>query len=78
MASSKMIVGKDAVSRIARRLEEEEQKEWRERSLKGKGYPPTSTWTRLTLRSAGARVLRAWRCWRTWEWTRRVSGRFWW
>jgi len=31
-------VGKDAVSRIARRLEEE-QREWRERSLEEKVYP---------------------------------------
>jgi transposase-like protein len=31
-------VGKDAVSRISRRLEEK-QKGWRERSLKEKGYP---------------------------------------
>ena len=35
---SKVKVGKDAVSRIAARLEQE-QKEWRERSLKEKGYP---------------------------------------
>jgi len=31
-------VGKDAVSRIARRLEEE-QREWQERSLEEKAYP---------------------------------------
>lgn len=37
-ALSKVRVGKDAVSRIARRLEEE-QKEWRERSLEEKSYP---------------------------------------
>ncbi|HEV3477729.1 MAG TPA: IS256 family transposase [Rubrobacteraceae bacterium] len=37
-ALSKVKVGKDAVSRISARLEEE-QKEWRERSLKEKGYP---------------------------------------
>jgi len=37
-ALSKVRVGKDAVSRIARRLEEE-QKEWRERSLEEKEYP---------------------------------------
>jgi putative transposase len=37
-ALSKVKVGKDAVSRISRRLEEE-QKSWRERSLKEKGYP---------------------------------------
>ncbi len=37
-ALSKVRIGKDAVSRIARRLEEE-QKEWRKRSLKGKRYP---------------------------------------
>ncbi len=35
---SRVKVGKDAVSRIARRLEEE-QREWRERSLEEKGYP---------------------------------------
>jgi putative transposase len=37
-ALSRVKVGKDAVSRIARRLEEE-QREWRERSLAGKEYP---------------------------------------
>jgi len=37
-ALSKVRVGKDAVSRIARRLEEQ-QKEWRERSLEDKEYP---------------------------------------
>jgi transposase-like protein len=37
-ALSRAKVGKDAVSRIARRLEEE-QKAWRERSLKEKTYP---------------------------------------
>jgi putative transposase len=37
-ALSRVKVGKDAVSRIARRLEEE-QKEWRERSLEEKEYP---------------------------------------
>jgi putative transposase len=37
-ALSKVKVGKDAVSRIARRLEEE-QREWRRRSLKEKEYP---------------------------------------
>jgi len=37
-ALSRVRVGKDAVSRIARRLEEE-QREWRERSLEEKGYP---------------------------------------
>jgi putative transposase len=37
-ALSKVRVGKDAVSRITRRLEEQ-QKEWRERSLEEKSYP---------------------------------------
>jgi transposase-like protein len=37
-ALSRVKVGKDAVSRIASRLQEE-QKEWRERSLKEKAYP---------------------------------------
>jgi transposase-like protein len=37
-ALSHVKVGKDAVSRIASRLEEE-QREWRERSLEEKGYP---------------------------------------
>ncbi len=37
-ALSKVKVGKDAVSRIASRLEEK-QREWRERSLKEKSYP---------------------------------------
>jgi putative transposase len=37
-ALSRVRVGKDAVSRIARRLEEQ-QREWRERSLEQKGYP---------------------------------------
>ena len=37
-ALSRVKVGKDAVSRIARRLAEE-QREWRERSLKEKAYP---------------------------------------
>lgn len=43
-ALSKVRVGKDAVSRIARRLEEE-QKEWRERSLWRRRATPTSIWT---------------------------------
>ena len=37
-ALSRVKVGKDAVSRIARRLEEEQQA-WRERSLAEKSYP---------------------------------------
>ncbi len=37
-ALSRVKVGKDAVSRIARRLEEE-QREWRERSMEEKEYP---------------------------------------
>src|SRR3712207_3023600 len=37
-ALSKVRIGKDAVSRIASRLEEQ-QKEWRERSLEEKKYP---------------------------------------
>jgi len=37
-ALSHVKVGKDAVSRIARRLEEQ-QREWRERSIEEKGYP---------------------------------------
>jgi putative transposase len=37
-ALSKVRIGKDAVSRIASRLEEQ-QKEWRKRSLEEKGYP---------------------------------------
>src|SRR4030095_4503424 len=37
-ALSKVKVGKDAVSRIASRLEEQ-HKEWRERSLEEKDYP---------------------------------------
>jgi putative transposase len=37
-ALSRVKVGKDTVSRIARRLEEE-QREWRERSLEEKSYP---------------------------------------
>src|ERR687896_1305753 len=37
-ALSRVRVGKDAVSRIARRLEEE-QREWRERPLEEKAYP---------------------------------------
>lgn len=37
-ALSRVKVGKDTVSRIARRLEEQ-QREWRERSLEEKGYP---------------------------------------
>ncbi|MBX6765225.1 MAG: transposase [Rubrobacteraceae bacterium] len=35
---NKVRIGKDAVSRIASRLEEQ-QKEWRERSLEEKSYP---------------------------------------
>jgi transposase-like protein len=35
---SKVKVGEDAVSRIALRLEEQ-QREWRERSLEEKSYP---------------------------------------
>jgi putative transposase len=37
-ALSRVKVGKDAVSRIARRLEEQ-QREWRDRSVEEKGYP---------------------------------------
>lgn len=37
-ALSRVKVGKDTVSRIARRLQEQQRK-WRERSLKEKGYP---------------------------------------
>jgi putative transposase len=37
-ALSRVKVGKDAVSRIARRLQEQ-QREWRERSVEEKGYP---------------------------------------
>lgn len=37
-ALSRVRIGKDAVSRIARRLEEQ-QREWRERPLGGKAYP---------------------------------------
>lgn len=37
-ALSRVKIGKDAVSRISRRLEEE-QRAWRERPLKGKSYP---------------------------------------
>src|SRR3712207_7394057 len=37
-ALSKVRIGKDAVSRIASRLEEQ-QRDWRERSLEEKGYP---------------------------------------
>jgi putative transposase len=37
-ALSRVKVGKDTVSRIARRLEEQ-QREWRERSVEDKGYP---------------------------------------
>ena len=37
-ALSRVKIGKDAVSRIASRLEEQ-QKGWRERSLEGKEYP---------------------------------------
>ena len=37
-ALSKVKVGKDAVSRIAKRLQEE-QRSWRERALKEKAYP---------------------------------------
>jgi putative transposase len=46
-ALSKVRIGKDAVSRIASRLEEQ-QKEWRERSLWRRRNTPTSTWTPLT------------------------------
>jgi putative transposase len=38
-ALSKVRIGKDAVSRIASRLLQEQQKEWQERSLKEKYYP---------------------------------------
>jgi putative transposase len=37
-ALSRVKVGKDALSRIARRLQEQ-QKAWRERSLEEKSYP---------------------------------------
>jgi putative transposase len=43
-ALSRVKVGKDAVRRIAGRLEEEQQA-WRERSLEEKTYPYLSTWT---------------------------------
>jgi putative transposase len=42
-ALSKVRVGKDAVSRIASRLQEQ-QKEWREHSLWRRRLIPTSTW----------------------------------
>jgi putative transposase len=42
-ALSKVKISKDAVSRIVKRLEEE-QRAWREQSLKEK-VTPTSTWT---------------------------------
>jgi putative transposase len=43
-ALSRVKVGKDAVSRIARRLEEQ-QRAWRERSLWRRRNTPTSIWT---------------------------------
>ncbi len=36
---SRVKIGKDAVSRIASRLEDEQQKEWRERPLEEREYP---------------------------------------
>jgi putative transposase len=60
-ALSRVRVGKDAVSRLARRLEEE-QREWRERSLEEKSYP--YVYLDVTyLKVRWGRGLQAWRFW---------------
>jgi len=53
-ALSRVKVGKDAVSRIARRLEEE-QRAWRERPLEEKAYPYLYLDATYLRRSAGER-----------------------
>ncbi len=73
-ASSRVKVGKDAVSRIAPRLQEE-QKGWRERPLKEKAYPYLYLDAAYPRRSAGARASRAWLCRPAWGSTRRAFGR---
>jgi putative transposase len=74
-ALSRVRVGKDAVSHIARRLEEQ-QREWRERSLEEKSYPYLyldATYLKLRW---GARVtsMALLACVEEW---RRVLGKYW-
>jgi putative transposase len=74
-ALSRVRVGKDAVSRIARRLEEQ-QRQWRERSLEERSYPYLyldATYLKLRW----ARGSRAWLCWPASGWTRRILGKCW-
>ncbi len=77
-ALSKVRIGKDAVSRIASRLREE-QREWRERSLEEKSYPYLYLDATYLKVRWGARVtsMVAWRSWLALGWMRRASGRSW-
>ena len=75
-ALSRVKVGKDAVSRIARRLEEE-QKAWRERSLEEKAYPYLYLDATYLKVRWGARVTSMALPWCASGSTRRVSGRSW-
>jgi putative transposase len=74
-ALSRVRVGKDAVSRIARRLEEE-QREWRERPLQEKSYPYLYLDATYLKVRWGARV-RSMALLVCVGWTRRVLGRCW-
>ena len=77
-ALSRVKVGKDAVSRIARRLEDQ-QREWRERSLEEKSYRElTPTRMPITRRPTGALALPTWPSSPPSGRTRSISGRCWW
>jgi putative transposase len=64
-ALSRVRVGKNAVSRIARRLEEE-QREWAERSLEEKEYSYLYLDATYLKVRWGARVRSTWRFWCAW------------
>jgi len=70
---SRVRIGKDAVSRIVRRLEEE-QRAWRERPLKEKAY--SYLYLDATyLKVRWGRASPTWRSCGVWGWTRRAFGR---
>jgi putative transposase len=72
---SKVKVGKDAVSRIASRLEEK-QKAWRERPLGEKAYPYLyldATYLKKVRWGASVTSIALLAC--VWGWTRRAFGR---
>src|SRR3712207_4682379 len=75
-ALSKVRIGKDAVSRIASRLQEE-QRQWRERSLEEKSYPYLYLDATYLKVRWGARVTSMARSWFASGWMRRASGRSW-